>query len=392
MTEQQAFEKELKRRMRSNRYIMEAGIRPVLENGKDDPEYLDRCMALLKQKADAEIQFSAKRVFLATALSQNGRLDAIIVFLAFCRLVWRVSSIYNQRPHPSEMISLYWAVASTTFLAFSLEELDIATEITVGFGEALHAIVPAGFTASIPFAGNALQIFTSSTIDGTANCYLALRAGIITRNAYSYAWRQEVKPSRADVFKEAGGQLMDMSQELVGKVAATVASNLTSAAKNVFVSAGDRTVKTGKDLVEGISKVGHGLSDSAEKLASGTVRGVSKVTTGTVDAADKLSSGIVDTAAKISTGAEKVISGTVLAAGATRDGILSARELTRSTLRSFKEGISIKKRIGGEQDQEKLNSENSNTKNPAEKSMGVGDAKDSRGTLRRLLTRSKSGS
>lgn len=332
---QLGFEKELKRRMRSNAYIKKSGINPLLENGREDPEYLERCMETLKQAADEEIKRSARRVFLATALVQNGRLDALIVFAALCRLVWRVSSIYNQRPHPNELLSLYWAVASTTFLAFSIEELDIATEVTVGFGEALHAIAPAGFTASIPFAGSVLQTFTASTIDGTANCYLALRAGIITRNAYSYSWRLEKKPSRADVFKEAGALLMGMSQELVSKVATTVGSSLTNAAKNVFISAGDKTVRTGKGLVVGIGKVGQEIGSGANKIASGTVSGATRIATETVGAMDKLASGVVDTAAKVSSGAEKVVTGTTHAMNATRDGISSVYELTNSKMKSL---------------------------------------------------------
>lgn len=323
---QKNFEREIIRRMRSNPYIRQAGLSPVLPDGRDDPEYLDRCMALLKQKADDEIKRNARRVFLATALSQNGKLDALIVFVSLCRLIWRVSSIYNQRPHPSELVSLYWAVTSTTFLAFSIEELDMATEITVGFGEALHAVVPAGFTASIPFAGSVLQTFTASTIEGTANCYLSLRAGIITRNAYSYGWRLDEKPSRADVFKEAGGHLMGMSQELVGKVATTVASCVSGAAKNVVITAGEKTVQTGKNFVGGIGKLGQDIGSSAGKLAAGTVQGANWIATGTAETMDKLASGVVDTAAKISSSAEKIISGTKTAVNISRENVSVTNE------------------------------------------------------------------
>ena len=340
---QAAFERELKRRMRSNPYIRNAGLSPHNPDGRENFEYLERCMAVLRQAADTEIQRSAKRVFLATALSQNGRLDALIVFVAVCRLIWRVSSIYNQRPHPSEIMSLYWTVASTTFLAFTIEELDVATEITVGFGEALHAVIPSSFTASIPFAGSVLQTFTASTIDGTANCYLALRAGIITRNAYSFCWQLEKKPSRADVFREAGAQLMGMSQELVGKVATAVASGLTLAAKNIFVTAGDKTVKTGKGIVGGISKITQEIGSSAGKIASGTANGAARIATETMDTVDKLAAGVVDTAAIISSGAEKVISGTVHAASATRSGITTAKEFASGKVKYLTEASSSKK-------------------------------------------------
>lgn len=240
----EAFARELSRRLRTNPHIREAGLVP---SGPDDKEWQRRCMALLDKKADAEIEQNARRIFLATALSQNGKLDALIVFVSLCRLVWRISAIYNQRPHPCEIMSLYWAVVSATFLALSLEELDITTEISVGFGQALHAMAPAGLTASIPFAGKALHAVTAAAIDGTANCYLALRAGIVTRNAYSYAFA-ETRPSRAAVFREAGSLLLTMSSSLMDKLGTGVADALTGAVR----SAQDKTVRAGKGIVRSI--------------------------------------------------------------------------------------------------------------------------------------------
>jgi hypothetical protein len=258
------FAMELTSRMRKNPYILEAGITPEDENGTPDSAYLDRCLALLKSKADAEIDRSARRIFLATALSQNGRLDALIVFFSLCGLVWRVSTLYNQQPHPREIISLYRSVICSAFLAFSLEELDISTEISIGFGEAIHAVAPAGLTAGIPFAGKALQALSASVIDGAANCYLALRAGIITRNAYAYGARKAEKPTRAAVFKEAGALLFGMSNAIVDKVASTLAANLVGVAR----MAGDKTLRVGKGLVEGIGKVGQEFGASTSILAA----------------------------------------------------------------------------------------------------------------------------
>lgn len=256
--ERQCFAEELGRRMRKNPLLKEAGIVPASFGSKQ--EYLQASMDFLNGLAERETEQMARRVFLATALSQNGRLDALIVFVCLCRLVWRVSAIYNQRPHPREIASLYAAVATSTFLALSLEEFDITTEVTVGFGEAFQAMIPAGVTASIPLAGRALQTFTAATIDGAANCYLTLRTGIIARNAYAYGARQEKKPSRAVVFKEAGAILFAMSGDLVERVAATIADCVAGAAR----SAGGKTVQAGKSLVEG-------LGASAGRLAVGTV-------------------------------------------------------------------------------------------------------------------------
>ena len=233
--EKRAFAKELVRRMRKNAHLPHAELDPKAD------DYLDKCLASLKEKADAEIKITAERIFLATALSQNGRIDAIIVFVSLCRLVWRISAIYNQRPNPGEILSLYWAVITATFLAFSLEELDLSTEITVGFGESLHAAAPAAVSGSVPFVGTALKKFTASVIDGSANAYLALRAGLITRNAYMYAL--EGQPERVTVYREAGAILFSMANRLVDRIAKTIGGKLwdiTKAApgKTVQVVAG----------------------------------------------------------------------------------------------------------------------------------------------------------
>ena len=272
--EKRLFAEELARRLHKNPLIRQEGI--FRADTETEEAYIDRCLAFLKTRADEEIEQNARRIFLATALTQNGRLDALIVFVSLCRLVWRVSTIYNQRPHPREIASLYWAVVSSTFLALSIEEMDIATEITVGFGEAFHAMAPAGMTASIPFAGKALQTFTASTIDGAANCYLALRTGIIARNAYAYGAKQEERPSRANVFKEAGSVLYRMSGSLVERIAGAVADNVADAARY----AGEKTVQAGKDFVGGIGS-------SAGKLATGTVSAVQGTGRGIVRAGNR---------------------------------------------------------------------------------------------------------
>lgn len=272
------FAKELVRRLRKNPHVREADLAP---EGPEDAERVAACMTLLREKAEREIDQSARRVFLATALSQNGKLDAVIVFLSLCRLVWRVSAIYNQRPHPREIASLYWVVVSSTFLALSLEELDVTTEVSVGFGQAFHAMAPAGITASIPFAGRALQTFTASAIDGAANCYLTLRAGIVARNAYDYALANGPRPSRAAVYREAGSRLLSMSGALMDKLASALADGLSGAVK----TAQAKTVRAGKGLVEGIGRVGVGITATAGKIASETGGGVAMAGAAVADTA-----------------------------------------------------------------------------------------------------------
>jgi hypothetical protein len=268
---QQRYIAELTRRMKRNPAISQS--QPGLDS--DDPEYLPRCLAILKEKADTEIKECGERVFLASALAQNGRLDAIIVFISLCRLVWRISNIYNQRPYPNEILVLYRNVFATTFLAFSIEELDIGAEITASFNKIAHAVFPAVLHTGIPIVGNMTELVAKSMIDGAANCFLVLRVGIITRNAYAYGINAGNRPSRTQVFAEAGDVLYGMASGLVGRVTDTFTDSLADVAK----STGGKVIESGKAVVRNVGSatekmvvepartIGQGVADSARNVA-----------------------------------------------------------------------------------------------------------------------------
>ncbi len=262
--QRQRFARELALRMRANPLLRDANLDPSA------PDYMEQCLAVLRKKSDEEIRSTAERIFLATALAQNGRIDALIVFISLCRLVWRISGIYNQRPHPAEVTSLYWAVATSTFLALSFEELDISTEITVGFGEAFHAMAPATMTGGVPFVGTALQKFTASAIDGAANCFLALRAGIVTRNAFAYTLEDKEQPRRVNVYKEAGGILFEMSETLIAQFTKGLGECLWGLGR----AAHHKTVQAGQNIAEGALRVGGNITNGAGKVASATLGAV----------------------------------------------------------------------------------------------------------------------
>lgn len=247
---------ELMHRLCSNKYLKEADL-ALTSNKLDDKEFINKCLEHLHARADEEIEQTAKRIFLATALSQNGRLDALIMFFSLCRMIWRISSIYNQGPHPLEVLRLYRAIATSTFLAFSIEQLNITTEVSAGFANLLNAVAPAIVIGGTPFVGAALQKVTASTFDGAANCFLALRTGIITRNTFAYILTVKDRPSRSDVFKEAGKMLLSISIDplntlnntakgFVAGAAQAVVTNTEKAIQSVVDSATD-TIRAVRD-------------------------------------------------------------------------------------------------------------------------------------------------
>lgn len=232
--ERQAFARELERRLKKNPHVRAAGLRAT------DEHFLEKALDVLDARAGEEIRNSAKRVFLGTALSQNGRLDALIVFVSLARMVWRVSGIYNQRPTPAELWSVYSTVSSATFISFSIEALDIPRTITESMNELLPAVTPAMAASSVPLMGPMMQQCTSAVIDGAANCLLAIRAGVVTRSAFRFAalGREEVRQQAC--VREAGTMLAEISRETVGAIVEAFRKQLV----NLPVSMGQKISET----------------------------------------------------------------------------------------------------------------------------------------------------
>ncbi len=135
--------------------------------------------ALERRDADADviIRQMATTVFLSTAVSQSGRLDALLVLTAQSRMVWRIAHLYYQRPSLRELAHLYANVAATSFIAGELDDLE------------LHQMIQPLAVSSVGAVGGAIpgmQIFTSILVDsllsGSANAFLTLRVGIISKS------------------------------------------------------------------------------------------------------------------------------------------------------------------------------------------------------------------
>jgi hypothetical protein len=73
-------------------------------------------------------------VFLSTAVSQSGRFDALMVFLAHTRLIWQIAHLYWQRPNPRDLFQLYANIFITVFLAQTLDDLDVREVVTPVLG------------------------------------------------------------------------------------------------------------------------------------------------------------------------------------------------------------------------------------------------------------------
>jgi Domain of unknown function (DUF697) len=137
---------------------------------------VEEALRPLDLEANAVIKQMATTVFLTTAVSQSGRLDALLVLLAQSRMVWRVAHLYYQRPSLREMAHLYTNVAATAFVAGELDDIE------------LHQMIQPVVAASLGTVGGAIpgfQVFTTiavnSLLSGSANAFLTLRVGMIAK-------------------------------------------------------------------------------------------------------------------------------------------------------------------------------------------------------------------
>lgn len=263
--EQQAFLAEMRRRLARNSHVRDAGL------SRDAPDFMEQALAVLDARAEAEIRSSGKKVFLGTALAQNGRLDALIVFFALCRMVWRISAVYNQRPTPREILSVYSTVSSATFVAFSIDALNIPQTIADAMNELVPSVAPAMAASSVPFVGAAMHVFTASVIDGAANSLLAVRAGVITRRAYRYAMYGGEENLRSSTVRETGGILLDISQESVGAIVKALKKELQALSLNsgrkFMDNAGRMTAGVTSAVADAAADAADLVSDSAQTVA-----------------------------------------------------------------------------------------------------------------------------
>ncbi len=129
---------------------------------------IEAALRTLDKHADDVVTSTASAVFLSTAVLQSGRLDVLVVFAAQTRLIWQIAHVYYQRPSLRDFVQLYANVASTAFIAAGIEDIDVDVLVGTIFGSTV---------AAIP----GMHLLASSVLSGSANAFLTLRVGMITK-------------------------------------------------------------------------------------------------------------------------------------------------------------------------------------------------------------------
>ena len=140
-----------------------------------DRAAVEAAYAIPDAKATELARAAATTVFVGTAISQNGRLDALMVLAVQSRLVWRLAHLYHQRPSLRQLGALYANIAATVLLVSQLEDMDIEEQV-----EPVIAATLAGSVASVvPGASILATLVTQAILDGAANAFLTLRIGVV---------------------------------------------------------------------------------------------------------------------------------------------------------------------------------------------------------------------
>ncbi|HIV99701.1 MAG TPA: collagen-like triple helix repeat-containing protein [Candidatus Desulfovibrio intestinipullorum] len=334
--EQQAFCAEMHRRLAENSIIQAHNLKPC------DPDFIARALEILDARADETIRSDARKIFLGTALAQNGRLDALIVFIALARMVWRISTIYNQRPTPAEIWSVYTAVSSSAFVAFTLDALDIPRTVTEALSSLVPAVAPSMAGSSMPIVGMSMHLFTQAMLDGAANGFLAIRAGVLTKNAFRYSGldrdaarslsSREIRSTMLSLSRECLGDITSGLKEQVKDMAGSVADNCVektrNAARSVASSVTDAASSAGGLVLRGgeavVDAVSTGVGSTVDAVTSTASQAASTVTRTT----ETVTGAVKDT---VSSAAHTVTRTTEAVTGAVRDTVSSAAHTVSKT-------------------------------------------------------------
>jgi hypothetical protein len=230
-----AFLQSLGKRLAVNKHLL--GI-PVSTR-----EEVEEALTILDARAREVTEKTASTIFLSTAISQSGRLDAFLVLAGQTRMIWEIAHLYYQRPTARELVHLYANVAATAFLASEIDDLDISEQIEPVIASTLGAAA-----ISVPGFQLAASLVVNSILTGAANAFLTLRVGIITKG---YC-RSLVAPERKSLRRSAGMEAAKQLGAIVTAGAAKVSGAIWEASKDKAVKTFSHVAASARDTAQSV--------------------------------------------------------------------------------------------------------------------------------------------
>jgi hypothetical protein len=174
------------------------------------------------------VRGTASAIFASTAVMQNGRLDALVVFGSQVRMTYRIASIYYRRPSPRQMMYLYGNVGANVLVADNLQDVDFAGIVT----PVVTAAIPS-LKGAVPGLQGISHLLVNSFANGAANAFLTLRVGLIARDycaALTY-------PDKARIRRSATLAALSMVAEIAREQGTRVAQAAWGAVSDAASSA-----------------------------------------------------------------------------------------------------------------------------------------------------------
>jgi hypothetical protein len=219
----------------------------------------------LDEEATVCIRRASSRIFLATAVSQNGALDALVVLGLQTKLVLEIARVYSQRPGVSDLIHLYGNVFATSFVAAGLDDMDASKVMEPAISAVLGSA--AGLVPGLQVAST---VFVNSVLTGTANAFLTLRVGVIARE-YSRCWTSADRRSlRRFAMVQAGLLLGKIVRDGAKEISSAIGRGVGRATSDAVSSTGravkDAVTETGRSVGSMVTNTGKQMASLGSKL------------------------------------------------------------------------------------------------------------------------------
>lgn len=254
-------------------YLAACRLNPRLSEQPLETEAdLTAALKLLTREAEGVVNRTASRIFLATAISQYGALDSLVVAALQARMVWQIAHVFQRRPSLKHLGYLYTNVFMTSLVASNLEKLNVAEYLRPIFAGMLGQ----GSVAVPGVAGLATR-FSNAVFQGSVNAFLTLRLGIVAI-AYSNA---TATARRGVIWRSAVVRAGSLLIKTVAVGTAELSKAFVIAAKDLVVNT---AVDTGRKVAGGAVALGPGVANIGQAIGSASANAAAVAVAATVGA------------------------------------------------------------------------------------------------------------
>lgn len=197
--------------------------REALKASINDPIQLKATLSqvfdqTIKKELNKTIVKHAESVFLSTAISQNGRLDALAVVIINLKLIKELVIRCGFRPSYASLGRLSFSIMSSAVIADSLENVNL---------NELFPTKGLNLLSDLPF----IKTLTGSLAQGVGNALLSLRVGIITRN---YLFMNLKGTQKKEIRKMAFGEAITLLPSVLAQSVMKLPDRLKTVFEKVF--------------------------------------------------------------------------------------------------------------------------------------------------------------